>query len=206
MLEATGVECVRGERTLFSDMNFTLCSGGLLLVTGPNGSGKTSLLRMVCGLLMPASGRISWNGSQIREQPDAYHAELAYLGHLNAIKEELNAFENLEIATRLAGLRVTREKVADALSGFGLGDYDHLPCKLLSQGQKRRVALARLKLSASRSLWVLDEPFNALDAAGVMIIRSLLASHLAAGGIALLTTHQEVEVAAQSTQKIDLSS
>jgi heme exporter protein A len=206
MLEATDLECVRGERTLFSGVNFTLRGGTLLLVRGPNGSGKTSLLRMVCGLLMPAAGKISWGKRRIGELGEDYHVHLAYVGHLNAIKDELNASENLSISARLAGLPAAREAVTAALSAFGLNGYDRLPCKVLSQGQKRRVALARLKLSASRSLWVLDEPFTALDAAGVKLTRSLLESHLAGGGIALLTTHQEVEVTAPSTRKIELSS
>jgi len=206
MLEAIDLECVRGDRTLFRGVSFTLRGGEMLRIVGANGTGKTSLLRMVCGLLMPAAGRILWNGVRICELDEEYHADLAYVGHLNAIKDELNAVENVLIAGRLAGLPLFREDVSEALREFGLGGYEHLPCKLLSQGQKRRVALTRLRLSAPRALWVLDEPFTALDVAGVDLTRSMIEEHLAGGSIALLTTHQEVDVAGTSTRKIRLDS
>jgi len=206
MLEAIDLECVRGDRTLFRGLSFTLRGGEMLRIVGANGTGKTSLLRMVCGLLRPAAGQILWNGMRIGELDEEYHADLAYVGHLNAIKDELNAVENVLIAGRLAGLSLTSEGVTGALSEFGLGGYEHLPCKLLSQGQKRRVALTRLRLSAPRSLWVLDEPFTALDVAGVDLTRSMIEEHLAGGSIALLTTHQEVDVAGASTRKIRLDS
>jgi len=206
MLEAIDLECVRGDRTLFRGVSFTLRGGDLLRITGANGTGKTSLLRMICGLLTPAAGQIRWNGVRIGELDEEFHADLAYVGHLNAVKDELNAVENVLIAGRLAGLSPAREEVIGALREFGLFGYEHLPCKLLSQGQKRRVALARLRLSTPRPLWVLDEPFTALDTAGVNLTRSMIETHLAGGSIALLTTHQEVDVAGTSTHRIQLDS
>jgi heme exporter protein A len=203
-LRASGLECVRGERRLFAGLAFELANGGLLQVGGPNGSGKSSLLRMVCGLLPPAAGEITWNGSGVRGPGDAYRASLAYVGHLNAIKDELDAGENLRLAARVAGLSTAAADIAQALDWFGLEAHRRLPCKLLSQGQKRRLALARLKLSAARALWVLDEPFAALDADAIAATRSLLEAHLAGGGLALLTTHQETAIAAPAAQRIEL--
>ncbi len=203
-LRATGLDCVRGERRLFGGLAFELGNGGLLQVSGPNGSGKTSLLRMVCGLLPPAAGAIEWNGSRIRSLAEDYNANLVYIGHLNAAKDELNARETLGLAARLAGLPADPASVAEALEGFGMAGFDRLPCKVLSQGQKRRLALSRLKLCASRALWVLDEPFAALDSAGIAVMRTVLEEHLARGGLALLTTHQAVPVAAPLMQTIEL--
>ena len=203
-LRAAGLACVRGARRLFGGLAFELSGGGLMQVSGPNGSGKTSLLRMVCGLLPPAAGTIEWNGTPLRALGDEYNASLVYVGHLNAAKEELNARETLGLAARLAGLPADSEAVAAALAEFDLARHDRLPCKVLSQGQKRRLALARLRLSASRALWVLDEPFAALDAAGIAVMRAVLEEHLARGGLALLTTHQAVPVAAPSSQTIEL--
>ena len=203
-LQASGLECLRGERRLFGGLAFELANGGLLQVSGPNGSGKTSLLRMVCGLLAPAAGSIAWNAKPIRALGEDYNADLTFIGHLNAAKDELNARENLGLAARLAGLPSDPAKVAAALHTFGLAGFDQLPCKVLSQGQKRRLALARLKLSGERALWVLDEPFAALDAAGIEVIRAVLEDHLARGGLALLTTHQAVVIAAPSMRTIAL--
>ena len=203
-LRAEGLGCMRGDRPLFSDLSFELSGGGLLQVAGPNGSGKTSLLRMVCGLLPPTTGTLEWNGARTRALGDDFNASLVYVGHLNATKDELNARETLGLAARLAGLASDAASVAGALEAFGLKGFDRLPCKVLSQGQKRRVALARLKLAGARALWVLDEPFAALDAAGIKVMRETLEGHLAQGGLALLTTHQAVPVAAPATQSIEL--
>ena len=203
-LRATGLACVRGERRLFSDISFALAGGTLLEVRGPNGSGKTSLLRIVCGLLAPAAGEISWGGRSIRELAETFHASLAYVGHLNAIQAELDASENLAVAARLAGLPADTGAIAEALREFGLAGCERLPCKLLSQGQKRRAALARLKLAGGRALWVLDEPFTGLDAAGTSRARSLIEAHLAGGGVTVLTTHQDVELTAPSAHRLDL--
>ncbi len=203
-MAAIGLACVRGERQLFGNLGFELGNGGLLQVSGANGSGKTSLLRMVCGLLPAAAGTITWNGNPIRSLAEEYCASLVYVGHLNAAKDDLDARETLTFSARLAGLPASPGAVASALADFGLESVDHLPCKVLSQGQKRRLALARLKLSASRPLWVLDEPFAALDSSGITVMRSVLEDHLARGGLALLTTHQAVPVAAPSVQTIAL--
>lgn len=204
LLRASGLECVRGERRLFSGVSFELARGVLLQVRGPNGSGKTSLLRMVCGLLPPAAGEIFWNARDVRESGEEYRASLAYVGHLNAVKDELDPAENLRYAARIAGLAATAAEMEEALQAFGL-EGARLPCKLLSQGQKRRAALARLKLSGARPLWVLDEPFSALDAAGVTVTRSLIDAHLTAGGAIIFTTHQEVDFAGRAVQHIEFS-
>lgn len=198
------LECVRGERRLFHGLAFSLPSGGLLQVRGPNGSGKTSLLRMVCGLLPAASGQVTWNGTPLRDAGEDFTASLAYVGHLNGVKDELNGLENLRFAARLADLTSDEGALRDALHEFGLKGFEHLPCKVLSQGQRRRVALARLRLSSTRALWVLDEPFAALDTIGIGTMGRLLEDHLARGGLALLTTHQDVPIAAPGMHSIQL--
>lgn len=204
LLRVSGLDCTRGGRRLFSNLSFDLAAGALLQVTGANGSGKTSLLRIVCGLLAPDAGEVSWNGRAIRELGEEYRTRLAYVGHLNAIKDELDPAENLRYSSRIAGLFATAAELNEALVAFGL-DGTTLPCRLLSQGQKRRAALARLKLSGARPLWVLDEPFSALDAQGVALTRSLIEAKLAQGGSVAFTTHQEVEFAGRALQRIEFS-
>ncbi len=164
MLEADNLECVRGERRLFAGLNFKLEAGELLYLQGRNGSGKTSLLRMLIGLLPPEAGEIRWQGTSIKAQGDDFRADLCYLGHLNAIKEELTPLENLLAAARLADEDLSEDDALDALEQVGLAGREDLACKYLSQGQKRRVALARL-VKEKRPLWILDEPFVALDTA-----------------------------------------
>ena len=204
MLEGAGLECVRGERTLFRDLEFRLERGSLLRVAGENGSGKTSLLRIVCGLTPPAAGEIRWQGENIRSLREDYWKELVYIGHANALKDDLTAQENLRVGCRLAGLSVTPSETVDALEQFGVGGCAKLPARVLSQGQRRRVALSRLAVSGTVPLWVLDEPFTALDAAAVENLQTLVSEHLAEGGAVMLTTHQEVRVAAAGT-RLDLS-
>lgn len=205
MLRGTGLECTRGGRRLFSSLSFDLAAGALLQVRGANGSGKTSLLRIVCGLLTPDAGEISWDGRGISGLGEEYRARLAYVGHLNAVKDELDPGENLRHSSQIAGVSATAAELDEALRVFGL-DRARLPCKLLSQGQKRRAALARLKLSHARSLWVLDEPFSALDAEGVAVTRSLIEAQLARGGAVMFTTHQDVAFAGHTPQRIEFPS
>jgi heme exporter protein A len=204
MLEISRLECVRGERRLFSDLSFKVEGGTLLEVRGPNGSGKTSLLRMLCGLLPPVSGHIAWNGRDIRDAREEYGAHLAYIGHLNGIKDDLTALENLVLSARVAGISAGAGIAHDALREAGLGGFQHSPSRTLSQGQRRRIALARLRLAAKQTLWVLDEPFTALDVAALTLMQSLLAAHLQQGGMIILTTHQEIAIAAASIRRIEL--
>ena len=205
MLRAAALECVRGGRRLFSGLSFELAPHALLEVRGANGSGKTSLLRMLCGLLAPAAGRIAWSGADISSSREEYCAQIAYIGHLNGIKDELSSLENVVLAAHAAGLAANAESADAALRRLGLVGFQHAPCKTLSQGQRRRVAFARLCLSAERPLWLLDEPYAALDAAAVRLMQELIAEHLERGGLAVLSAHQDVEVAARSVQRIELS-
>jgi heme exporter protein A len=196
MLFANGLECVRGERRLFRDVGFELAPGMLLHVQGRNGSGKTSLLRMICGLLAPAAGEILWNGTDIRAAAESFRGELLYLGHQNAIKDDLTAVENLLVSETLAEAPVTRRSARESLERLGLGGYEDLPTRILSQGQKRRVALARLLFRERNRLWVLDEPFVALDPHAASEVAGIIADQLGSGGIVVYTTHQDVRLAA----------
>lgn len=193
MLTATGLACNRGERRLFEGVSFTLPAGMLLHVQGANGSGKTSLLRLVCGLSSPASGVIAWRGAAIDKCGEEYCRDIAYIGHSLGVADEMNALENLRFAMQFGGETVTRQRAESALFSLGLTEYSQLPAKVLSHGQKRRVALARLLLTR-KPLWILDEPFTALDAEAVALIEKVLEQHLRGGGIALLTTHQEFKI------------
>ena len=195
MLSALGLACVRGDRRLFSDLGFSLDAGEWLQVEGENGVGKTSLLRIVAGLLAPAEGEIHWNGRPVREDRDEFHGQLLYLGHAGAIKEEFTPLENLRMNAAVAGQHVAEGDARKALRRMGLKGREDLPARFLSQGQKRRVALARLLVSPAK-LWVLDEPFVALDVAAVAMLCGLIGEHLGRGGMALYTSHQEVSLAA----------
>ena len=204
-LEANALECVRGGRTLFQNLSFSLEQGELLEVTGANGSGKTSLLRMLCGLLAPAAGEILWRGKKISALKEEYLKELAYLGHAGGVKAELSAAENLRIHHGLmVGRRADDEKITAALARMGLDGSEEQPAKTLSQGQQRRLALARLLIS-DRALWILDEPLTALDSTGVQLVQSVIGDHLEEGGLAVLTTHQPLDVRAGRALQIHLA-
>ena len=204
MLTAQGLACLRGDRLLFKNVGFELKAGGLLYVLGENGSGKSSLLRLLCGLLMPEEGTVFWCGKAIKKDAENYLSNLTYLGHLNGLKDDLTALENLQIAARLAGNDASEQKTLAALTAIGIARCANLPVRVLSQGQKRRVALATLWLAESK-LWILDEPFAALDTASVEVLASRLGEHMANGGMAIITTHQDVVISAQSTQTLRLS-
>jgi heme exporter protein A len=203
MLEVIGLECRRGDRRLFSGLNLALEPGTLLHVRGRNGSGKTTLLRTLCGLFTPETGEIRWRGESIRSLAEDYRRELLYFGHLNGIKSDLTGIENLSIAARLDGDPVGIDDVWQALERIGLRGFEDLPTRMLSQGQKKRVALARLILSRAK-LWVLDEPFTALDVEAVALLQGLIAEHVAGGGLAVLTTHQEVPLTSGQVARLDL--
>ena len=205
MLEALNVGCVRGERLLFSDVNFSLSAGSVVQLTGANGSGKTSLLRIICGLLMPTEGEIRWERTNIRSLGEEYSKSLSYVGHRNGVKEELNAIENLRISNGLAGNSLTPAAAKEALERIGLTVRDSLPVRLLSEGQRRRVALARLITSGAR-LWILDEVLTSLDRSAVAIMKSLIGEHLQNGGMAIIATHQELDLSAGSLQRLELAS
>ena len=204
MLEARELEATRGNVTLFSGLGFALAPGALLRVTGANGSGKTTLLRALCGLTLPTAGEVRWKGENIRALREEYWASLLYIGHANALKDDLTPEENLAFACGIGGLTVSSEQSRAALARFGLAGREHLPVRALSQGQRRRAALARLAVAAAAPLWILDEPFAALDAAGVGLVQSLTGEHLARGGMVVLTTHQEARIDAHAVTDINL--
>jgi heme exporter protein A len=204
MLEIRNLACARGDHTLFSGLSFSLSEGELLRVEGENGSGKTSLLRTICGFITPLEGEICWRGEEIRELDEDYHAEMIYLGHHNAIKDELNALENLRINAGLAGCTIDENEAIAALRRLGLKGRETLPVKVLSQGQRRRVALARLLVSKA-PLWILDEPLTALDVSAVELMQGLIGDHLARQGMVIYTTHQPLEVAGVETRRLSLS-
>jgi heme exporter protein A len=192
MLELAGIACARGGRTLFEGIGAQVGGGDLLRVQGANGSGKTSLLRIICGLSLPVQGEIRWQRQPIAALREEYGRHLAYIGHSAALKDDLSACENLQAACLLAGIAVSAAQVGAALAGCGLEGRTALPARLLSQGQRRRAALARLALAAAAPLWVLDEPFNALDAHAAQWLLGLLQAHLRGGGMVVLTSHQPV--------------
>jgi heme exporter protein A len=204
MLEVRKLACSRGDHRLFSELSFTLNSGQIMQVQGANGSGKTSLLRALCGFLMPDEGEIVWRGENIRELDEEYYAEMMYLGHLNAIKDELSALENLQISAGLSGVTLEEKEAVDALRRMGLRGREMLPTKVLSQGQRRRVALARMLVNDAK-LWILDEPLAALDVGAVALIQELIAEHLAQQGMVIFTTHQPLLVDGIEMRSLNLS-
>lgn len=178
--------------------------GALLQLTGPNGSGKTSLLRIIAGLMTPESGEVRWQGTNIRSLGEEYCRSITYIGHRNGVKEELSSLENLRIFSGLAGFELRREAAQQALAQLGLGGREHLPARFLSEGQRRRSALARL-LTCDTTLWLLDEVLASLDNAARTLVESVIGEHLSKGGMAIVATHQEVHISAGSFQRLDLA-
>ena len=195
---------MRGDRRLFSGLNFSLAPGTFVQLTGPNGSGKTSLLRILCGLLTPAEGEVRWQGANIRSLGEDYFRFTTYLGHRHGIKDELTGVENLRISNALNGVEISEERALSVLGTMGLNGRENLPARVLSEGQRRRVALARL-IVCGTTLWLLDEVLPSLDKAAVALIRSLIEEHLAKGGIAIVATHQEFELKSGSVQRLELA-
>jgi len=191
LLEGHDLVCVRGERTVFAGLGFSLESGDALLLVGPNGSGKSSLLRLVAGLLRPARGTLLWQGIAVIEDAEAHRARLCYVGHQDPVKPVLTARENLAFWARLQN--DGGEKVDAALKRMDLLPLEDIPGRFLSAGQKRRLNLARL-LAAPVPLWLLDEPTTGLDQASMRTLEAILAEHRARGGVALLATHTTLTV------------
>lgn len=203
MLEARGLRCVRDGRMLFDALDLDLHPGEILQVEGTNGAGKTSLLRLLCGLAEPQAGNVCWQDSDIRACRPAYYRELLYLGHQPGVKEELTALENLRFFQTL-GSRVDATTALDeALDRVGLYGYEDVEVRMLSAGQRRRVALARLWLSKA-ALWVLDEPFTAIDRDGICDLEECLAHQAERGGMVLLTTHQTLHLDASRVHHLRL--
>jgi heme exporter protein A len=204
MIEAVDLTCERGERLLFSRLSFSAEHRTLLRIAGPNGTGKTSLLRIMCGLLEPTSGEVRWKGGNIRRLREEYWKDLVYIGHLNGVKDDLTVRENLRVSVGVAGRDAREDELARALEAVGLTGFEDSMARFLSQGQRRRVALARLYVSETVPLWILDEPFTALDVRGVANLSALIARHTEGGGTVVLTTHQEVPVDAARRKRVDL--
>jgi heme exporter protein A len=204
MLEVTGLACARGEQKLFSGLSFRLAGGELLQVQGENGRGKTTLLRTLCGFIQPLEGEIQWQGKSISELSEDFYANIIYLGHLNAIKDELSALENLRVSSALSGCPISVSNAISALRRMGLKGRETFPVKVLSQGQRRRVALARLLVNKAR-LWILDEPLTALDFGAVGLMQELIGEHLRNNGIVIFTTHQSLVVSGVELRRLTLS-
>ena len=194
MLTAHKLACTRGERRLFAGVDLAVGPGEWLHVRGENGAGKTSLLRLLVGLMQPAEGEIRWDGVPVRELADDYRRQMLFLGHHGAVKEELTTLENLHFAAALDGAELSEREAIAALHRFGLRGREELPVRFLSAGQKRRVLLARL-VTRKAKLWILDEPFTALDTRAVDMLGGLVGEHLAAGGMAVVTSHQAIPLA-----------
>ncbi|MGA7178607.1 MAG: cytochrome c biogenesis heme-transporting ATPase CcmA [Thiobacillaceae bacterium] len=206
MLEVHDLQCSRGGHRLFSSKSFTLEAGTLAWIRGRNGSGKSTLLRTISGLSPADQGEILWRGRNIRKQAEEYRRELVFLGHSAALKDDLSPLENLSILMQMSGRAIAAPEALSALGSVGLKGREHLPVKYLSQGQKRRVHMARLHLSRNCPLWLLDEPLTALDAEGVSALQNLLSYHLRQSGIVVMTSHQEISIDSANTLHIQLPS
>lgn len=202
-LRGQKLSCIRDDRTLFSDLSFELSPSQTLLIEGRNGSGKTSLLRMLCGIRMPDDGNITWYEKDIFKLSTDYLSSIAYVGHKDGVKLDLTASENLAIAKSLGNPnhRISNETALDTLF---LSGFDDVPARRMSAGQQRRLALARLLVTQSK-LWILDEPFTSLDRYGIEVIENLIRKHLSNGGMLVMSSHHPVSLEKQSIVRLNLS-
>lgn len=201
-LHGVRLAAMRGNAVLFADLDFVVGAGEALTVTGRNGSGKTTLLRVLAGLTAPEGGEIRWRGDAMRPLDGRLREAVAFCGHLPALKDELTGAENLAQWIALDATRCSSDALGDALHAVSLGAQRELPVRVLSQGQRRRIGLARLRVS-TRPLWLLDEPLTALDADGVNVLRALLDAHLASGGLCIAASHQPLPVARTRVLELD---
>jgi heme exporter protein A len=201
-LEAHALECIRDDRVLFSELAFRLERGQVLLLEGRNGSGKTSLLRILCGIRLPDAGMVSWNGTDIQRLGPDYHQHTAYVGHRDGNKLDLTARENLDMARAMG--RTGALSVDAALERVDLYGFEDVLTRNLSAGQQRRLALARL-LVTDATLWILDEPFTSLDVHGIRVVEELLEAHTREGGMLAVTSHHAVNLNGTPVQRINLS-
>ena len=202
-LEARGLECIRDDRRLFTDLDFSIASGQALLLEGRNGSGKTSLLRILCGIRLPEAGEVTWCGEDIFRLGPDYHEHTAYVGHRDGVKLDLTPLENLTMAQAL-GRPKTSITLEGALEQVDLGGFEDVPTRNLSAGQQRRLGLARLLVTTSQ-LWILDEPFTSLDRHGIEVVEALLDAHLASDGMLALTSHHTINLQSAQVHRINLS-
>ncbi|MFS8086513.1 MAG: cytochrome c biogenesis heme-transporting ATPase CcmA [Acidobacteriota bacterium] len=202
MLEVINLGCVRGERRLFRGLNFSTRPGELIEIRGTNGSGKTSMLRILCGLTQPAEGEVRWDGKNIRSLGEEYFGVVAYVAHQNGVKDELTALENLLISSGVAGNSLNEKEAREILSRIGLRKETYLPSRFLSAGQRRRVALARL-LATRAKLWILDEVLTSLDTSAIDLSCQFISEHLSSGGMAIVC-HSSGCVAPPRISRLDL--
>ncbi|MEQ1637955.1 MAG: cytochrome c biogenesis heme-transporting ATPase CcmA [Methylococcales bacterium] len=202
MFTVNNLSCERDDRILFSKLSFTVQAGEILQVEGQNGSGKTSLLRILCGLSNNFEGEITWHGNPIQSDFAAYCQQLLYVGHHAGVKAALTAEENIRWMQKLHPL-LNKGSIHEALKQVGLLGYEDVPCYTLSAGQQRRVSLTRLYLS-SHPLWILDEPFTALDKKGVAEKEQLIVRHIQNGGLCILTTHHDFDLSDAHIRRLNL--
>lgn len=200
VLKVENLSCIRDDRILFEDLDFKLSNHQVVLLEGKNGSGKTSLLRIICGFREQDAGEIYWRGNKIKDSN--YYSEMAYVGHLDGVKKELTVLENLKMSLSLG--QQGNYTIDEALEKVHLAGYDDSLVQSLSAGQKRRLSLARL-LITKNTLWILDEPFTSIDKQGITLIESLMHEHIVAGGMIILTSHHDLDLHEVDVQKINLS-
>jgi heme exporter protein A len=201
-LEAENLTCLRDDRLLFESLSFQLESGEAIVLEGRNGTGKTSLLRILCGLRRPDEGEVRWKGQSIEKNFVDYHRHMVFVGHMDGVKKELSAQENLRLSRSLCGAGPM--PIEQALDTLKLSGFEDVPTQYLSAGQRRRVALARLLVTDSR-VWILDEPFTSLDKSGVELVEQLMDSHVQKGGALVLTSHHDVRLNSEGVRRLDLT-